>query len=124
MANEENLKHFKKGYDPRRNMNGAPKKDLYDIKSLLHNILSQEKNGQYLIESMLITTANKALKGDLKAFQMILDYFVGKPTQKTEIIGSIETSKKEIDLSKLSVDELRELERIASRYAEDPSNNS
>jgi hypothetical protein len=123
MANEQNLKPFKKGHDERRNTTGKNKKSL-DIKEILNNILSQEKNGVTLFEAILIKAANEAIKGDAKARQYITEYMFGKATQKTEIVGEITTQNKEIDLKKLSLDELKELERIANRLNEDPSSDS
>ena len=44
MANEQNLKPFKKGHDSRREGNGRPKK-LPPIKELIEKTLGEEKNG-------------------------------------------------------------------------------
>ena len=55
---------------------------------------------------------------------MLLDYYYGKATQKTEIVGEITTQNKEVDLKKLSLEELKELERIANRLNEDSSSDS
>ena len=86
MANEKNLKKFKKGESG--NPNGRPKGTLRDIKVVLQDLLSQEKNGTQLIDGLMSVVVNKALKGDLKAADMLLSYTYGKPTQKTEITGA------------------------------------
>lgn len=88
MPNPENIeKHkFKKGQTG--NPNGRPKGSLRDIKDVLKDLLSQEKNQQQLIDGLMSVVINKALKGDLKAVDMLLSYTYGKPTQKTEISGA------------------------------------
>jgi phage FluMu protein gp41 len=55
---------------------------------------------------------------------MLLDYYYGKATQKTEIVGEIQTTNKPIDLKKLSLEELKELERIAERLDSDKGSDS
>jgi len=87
MAKEDNLKPFKKGQTG--NPNGRPKgSSLRDIKVVLQDLLSQEKNGTQLIDGLMSVVVNKALKGDLKAVDMLLSYTFGKATQRTEITGS------------------------------------
>jgi len=88
MPNPQNLKPFKKGDDKRRNLDGRPKGKLRDIKEVISNLLTQEKNNQQLIDGLMTVIVNKALKGDLKATELLLSYTYGKPTQKTEISGA------------------------------------
>jgi len=75
---------YKKGQSG--NPKGRP--PLRDIKEVLKDLLSQEKNQTQLIDGLMSVVVNKALKGDLKAVEMHLSYTYGKPTQKTEITGS------------------------------------
>lgn len=77
---------FKKGQSG--NPNGRPKSALRDIKEVLKDLLSQEKNGTQLIDGLMSVVVNKALKGDLKAVDMLLSYSYGKATQRTEITGA------------------------------------
>jgi hypothetical protein len=86
MANEKNLKPFKKGQSG--NPAGRKKGSLRDIKVVLQDLLSQEKNGTQLIDGLMSVVVNKALKGDLKAVDMLLSYSYGKATQRTEITGA------------------------------------
>jgi hypothetical protein len=123
MANEQNLKPFKKGKDERRNETGRPKK-LPPIKELIEKTLGEEKNGISGVDAIFKVLLSKAVKGDLKASQMLLDYYYGKATQKTEIVGEIQTTNKPIDLKKLSLEELKELERIAERLDSDKGSDS
>jgi hypothetical protein len=77
-------KTFKKGQSG--NPKGRP--PIRDIKVVLQDLLSQEKNGTQLIDGLMSVVVNKALKGDLKAVDMLLSYTFGKATQRTEITGS------------------------------------
>ena len=77
---------FKKGQSG--NPKGRPKSALRDIKDVLKDLLSQEKNGTQLIDGLMSVVVNKALKGDLKAVDMLLSYSYGKATQRTEITGA------------------------------------
>ena len=121
MPNPENLKPFKKGQTG--NPNGRPKK-LPPIKELIEKTLGEEKNGITGVDAIFKVLLSKAVKGDLKASQMLLDYYYGKATQKTEIVGEIQTTNKPIDLKKLSLEELKELERIAERLESDKVSDS
>ena len=75
---------FKKGQSG--NPKGRP--PLRDIKEVLKDLLSQEKNGSQLIDGLMTVVVNKALKGDLKAVDMLLSYTFGKATQRTEVTGA------------------------------------
>jgi hypothetical protein len=121
MPNPENLKPYKKGETG--NPNGRPKK-LPPIKELIEKTLGEEKNGITGVDAIFKVLLSKAVKGDLKASQMLLDYYYGKATQKTEIVGEIQTTNKPIDLKKLSLEELKELERIAERLDSDKGSDS
>jgi hypothetical protein len=105
---------FKKGQSG--NPAGRKKGTLKDIKVVLQDLLSQEKNGAQLIDGLMSVVVNKALKGDLKAVEMLLGYTYGKATQRTEITGA-EGEPIEIkhDLSKLNIDELKQLKEITSK---------
>ena len=120
MGKSENLKPaWKKGETG--NPNGRPKGSLRDIKEVLKDLLSQEKNNSQLIDGLMTVVVNKALKGDLKAVEMLLSYTYGKPTQKTEITGA-EGAPIEVvsnDLTKLNLDELKQLKEIAIKLERD-----
>ena len=73
---------FKKGESG--NPKGRPK-DLPELKEILSEILSEEKEiqGKKLtgLRAVLISLHAKAVKGDIRAIQEILDRFYGKPQQ-------------------------------------------
>ena len=88
MAAKDIEKHkFKKGQTG--NPNGRPKK-LPELSKLMADILGDEKNGLTTAERILKAIEAKALKGDIKAAEMLLDRGYGKPkqTQETSITSS------------------------------------
>jgi hypothetical protein len=71
------------------NPNGRPKK-LPELSKLMADILGDEKNGLTTAERILKAIEAKALRGDIKAAEMLLDRGYGKPkqTQETNITSS------------------------------------
>ena len=80
--NIENLKPFKKGEDSRRNLKGRPK--IPDISEVIAKILSEEEDGQTALEAVLISLRTKAIKGDVRAIQELLDRAYGKSKQSID----------------------------------------
>ena len=81
MANLKNLekrKPFKKN-DPRINRDGRPK--LPDISEALEKVLNEEKDGLKALDAVLKSLRNKAIKGDVRAIQELLDRAYGKSKQ-------------------------------------------
>jgi hypothetical protein len=83
---------FKKGITPEGakpfdkhpeniNKNGRPKK-LPELDALLFEVLSDEKQGKQAIESVLIALKNKAIKGDVRAIELLLNRSYGKLAEK------------------------------------------
>ena len=66
---------------------GRPRK-LPELNKLMADILGDEKNGLTTAERILKAIEAKALKGDIKAAEMLLDRGYGKPAQA--IIGGSE----------------------------------
>ena len=89
MPKPENIEphKFKKGQTG--NPNGRPRK-LPELSKLMADILGDEKNGLTTAERILKAIEAKALKGDIKAAEMLLDRGYGKPkqTQETNITSS------------------------------------
>ena len=105
---------FKKGQTG--NPNGRPKDELREIKTVIADLLKKEKNNQQLVDGLMTVVVNKALKGDLKAVDMLLSYTFGKATQRTEITGAEgEPIEVKHDLSKLNVNELKQLKEITTK---------
>lgn len=82
----DNLKPFKKGFDERRNTKGVPR-GIPEIKQLLDEVLNDEHptNGKTALELIFIALRQKALKGDMRAIQEILDRTYGKAKQNVDI---------------------------------------
>lgn len=78
MANEQNLKHFKKGESG--NPNGRPRK-LPELDKLLADVMGEEKDGLSAAEAILKALRAKATKGDIRAAELLLDRAYGKAKQ-------------------------------------------
>lgn len=68
---------FKKGQSG--NPNGRPK--LPDIRDALAKILADEKDGYTALEATLMALRAKAVRGDIRAAEALLDRAFGKPKQ-------------------------------------------
>lgn len=78
-GNPDISKHgFKKGKSG--NPNGRPKK-IPALEELLADILSEEKDGIEAARAILITLRSKAIKGDIRAAEVLLDRAYGKVKQ-------------------------------------------
>lgn len=82
MANEQNLKPFQPGQSG--NPNGRPKK-LPDLDALLAEVLNEEKGGIVAAQAILKVIMVKAIKGDLKAAELLLDRAYGKSKNLVDI---------------------------------------
>lgn len=87
MANEENLKPFKKGEDERRNVNGRPKK-LPKLDDLLADILGSEEDKDSEAHAILQRLVTDAKSGNTKAAEIILDRAYGKSKQSIDLSSS------------------------------------
>ena len=82
--NEQNLKPFGNGPDPRRNVNGRPKK-LPQLDVLLEKVLGEEKHEVTELERIIKKLKLKAKAGDIRAAELLLDRYFGKVAQKMQI---------------------------------------
>lgn len=76
-------KPFVKG-DPRINRKGAPKK-LPELDKLLAEVLGEEKDGKTAAEAILSAIRLKAVKGDVRAAEMLMDRAYGKAKQQIDL---------------------------------------
>jgi hypothetical protein len=81
MANEGNLKPFKKGKSG--NPKGRPKK-LPHLEELLADVLGEEKDGIEAARAILMALRAKATKGDVRAAEVLLDRAYGKSKQSID----------------------------------------
>lgn len=109
MPNPENLKNFEKGNDPRRNLNGRPRKYVsqlteqgytrQEIDGTLKALLSmtadelkavyENHSESTMLERTVSNAIYKALKsGDLTNIERILNRAFGSPKQEVEHLGN------------------------------------
>lgn len=104
MPNPENLKALKKGYDPRRNLKGRPRKWISEIKQQGYSLSEITDAIQVLISLDLqqlqeirtnpastvleVTIASAIIrsiqKGDLDSIETLITRVFGKPKEKIE----------------------------------------
>ena len=94
MANEQNLKPFKEGYDERRENNGRKKGvpnsktrllRLLELVQVKTNPITGEKEEFTVAEQLDLVVLQKAFKGDLRAYQELMDRLEGRAKQSTEV---------------------------------------
>ena len=100
MANDENLKPFKKGAEWTGNKNGRPKGVQHSRTRLLKilELVQKKKNPVTgvdeeftLLEQMDMKMVVKALNGDARAYKEILDRLEGTPIQTINQSNSFDT---------------------------------
>lgn len=79
--NIKNLKPFKKGKDPRRNLEGRPL-IIPPLKEALAKLLNEDNNG---LDEILQAIRRQALKGDTIAAKAILERAYGLPKQTIDM---------------------------------------
>ena len=82
---QSNLKPFKKGQSG--NPKGRPK--LPDIKAAMAKVLAEEKDGMDALEAVLKALRTRAIKGDVRAAQELLDRAFGKSRQAMDLSGDL-----------------------------------
>jgi len=80
--NNQNLKLFKKGQSG--NPKGRPP-ILPQINEAIANVLNEKEGAVTTLEAILRALIKKAIKGDIKAAQLILDRAYGKPQQSFDV---------------------------------------
>lgn len=78
----ENLKSFSKGQSG--NPNGRPKK-IPDLDKLLADVLGDEKEGISAGQAILMALRKRAISGDVRAAEVLLDRAYGKPKQNLQV---------------------------------------
>lgn len=81
-------KPFKKGFDPRRNMEGRPRK-IPSLEKLIDEVLGDERDDKVAIKEILKAVRNKALKGNIEAAKICLNRAYGKEEQNVNLKGDL-----------------------------------
>ena len=71
--------------------NQGRKKSLPALDMLIAEVLADEQNGMSAAEAILKVIRSKAIKGDLKAADMLLNRAYGKPKEHIDIVSNGET---------------------------------
>jgi len=77
-----------------KGQSGNPKRKPHkipELRELLANVLGDEKDGKTAAEAILMALRNKAIKGDVRAAELLLDRAYGKAKQDFDISGSTVT---------------------------------
>jgi hypothetical protein len=70
-----------------KGQSGNPKRKPHkipELRELLANVLGDEKDGKTAAEAILMAIRNKAIKGDVRAAELLLDRAYGKAAQPIE----------------------------------------
>ena len=89
---------FKKN-DPRINRDGRPKK-LPDLDELLKDVLGENMKGKEALKAVLVALRKKALSGDVRACELLLDRAYGKLKQTRDVSIDFQTFTED-DLDKI-----------------------
>lgn len=100
-----NLKPFKKGVSG--NPNGRPRK-IPALEAILEENMTDEKNGFAYVDLIIKKLRDKAIGGDFKSIEYLLNRCYGKP--KESIKHEVE-SKEEIEKSLIQIINERRLNR-------------
>jgi hypothetical protein len=114
MPNPENIAahKFKKGQTG--NPNGRPRK-LPIIDDLLAEVLGDEQNGETIAKAILTKLSKKAIAGDVRAAEIILDRAYGKSKQAIDLKGQLDiaTPYSDSQVDKI-LNRIREASKIKS----------
>lgn len=130
MPNPENLKPLKKGFDPRRNLKGRPRKWISEIKdtgyslsevtdaiqvlvSLEPSKLQEVKtnpNSTVLEVTIASAIINSIKRGDLSSLETLLSRVFGKPKQQVDLDAKVDITNHVIKLKFGNTDEETNIE--------------
>jgi hypothetical protein len=63
---------------------GRPRK-LPELREIMGSVLGDEKNDTSAAEAILMSLRQKAIKGDVQAAKLMLEYAYGKPSQSIDL---------------------------------------
>ena len=91
---EKSLANLKKGKKFQKGVSGNPKgrPKLPDLKEVMAKVLGDEKEGMSALEAVVMTVFKAALKGDMKACDMLMARGYGLPQQNVTLEGEVKVS--------------------------------
>jgi hypothetical protein len=105
MAAKDIIAHkFKKGQSG--NPNGRPK--MPNLKEACAAVLADEKDGMTALDAVLKALRNKAIKGDVRAAQELMDRAYGKSTQAIDLNAQVNSKTLVMVVSDKDIDETDE----------------
>jgi hypothetical protein len=79
---------------------------------LLRQLEQQNTDTETIADSIAAVLVKRALRGDVRAIREIADRTEGRPRQQIKVGAEVMESEDRIDLSKLSDDQLRQVQEI------------
>lgn len=132
MGKEDNLKKFSSEYQPEKN--GRPKgsrnrstiiREWLQVEQKFKNPITGKEEILEQQDIMTLALIKKAREGDVSAYRELMDGCYGKIDNNVKLTGDLTTNNLlEIDYTKMSIDELNQIENIALRYLKNPSSES
>jgi hypothetical protein len=111
----KNLKPFKAGPDERRNTKGQPRK-IPALDQLLADVLGEEKNGTTVAKKILIALSKQAMRGNIRACEVLLERAFGKPKTSVDLSGMLTVQGPQFDYTALTDEDLQKVTHIISKY--------
>ena len=65
--------------------NQGRKKKLPELRDIMDNVMGDEQKGTTAAEAVLMALRQKAIKGDVQAIKVLLEYMYGKPSQSIDL---------------------------------------
>ena len=112
----KNLAPFKPGHDGRRNTKGRPPK-LPGLDQLLAEVLGEEHADQTAAKFILMALRTKALKGDVRAAEVLLERGYGKVRQDVDVTTKGEKIQRLITQVEIIRPEKIHLQRLQKDFA-------
>lgn len=101
MANEQNLKPFQPGHDPRRDNSGRKPK-IPELDELLADVLSEETDGISAAAAILRGLVKSAKRGNVRAAEVLLNRAYGAPRSSVDVRAVQISALPSFDVEKLT----------------------
>lgn len=96
------------------NPKGRPRK-IPALDSLLADVLGEETDGMTTAKKILVALSKQAIKGNVRAAEVLLDRAFGKAQQNVDLSGTVSVGPL-FDFTALSADDLHKVNQIVTKY--------